>query len=87
VEFNRGNRLTLRATPRHLPVVNELTEIVRSISRRIADVGLGDKQAILDQYADILRLLNRLASTAPEDKALTGDALDVRSRLRGKAAD
>ena len=47
----------------------ELTEIVRSISRRIAEVGLGDKQAILDQYADILRLRNRLASTAPEDKA------------------
>jgi hypothetical protein len=29
--------------------VAELTEIVRSISRRIAEVSLGDKQAILDQ--------------------------------------
>ena len=61
--------------------VDELTEIVRSISRRIAEVGLGDKQAILDQYADILRLRNRLASTAPEDKAWTRDALDVRNRF------
>jgi hypothetical protein len=81
VEFNRGTRLTLRATPRHLPALNELTEIVRSISRRIAEVGLGDKQAILDQYADILRLRNRLASTAPEDKAWTRDALDVSNRF------
>jgi hypothetical protein len=63
--------------------VAELTEIVRSISRRIAEVGLGDKQAILDQYADILRLRSRLASTAPEDKAWTRDALDVRNRLTG----
>jgi hypothetical protein len=44
VEFNRGTRLTLRATPRQLKAVAELTEIVRSISRRIAEVGLGDKQ-------------------------------------------
>jgi uncharacterized protein YPO0396 len=43
VEFNRGTRLTLRATPRQLTAVAELTEIVRSISRRIAKVGLGDK--------------------------------------------
>ena len=38
-------------------------------------MGLGDKQAILDQYADIRRLRNPLASTAPEDKAWTRDAL------------
>jgi len=80
VEFNRGTRLTLRATPRALTAVAELTEIVRSISRRIAEVGLGDKQAIHDQYADILRLGNRLASMAAEDKAWTRDALDVRNR-------
>ena len=65
----------------------ELTEIVRSISRRIAEVGLGDKQAILDQYADILRLRNRLASTAPEDKAWTRDALDVRNRFTFDCAE
>jgi uncharacterized protein YPO0396 len=87
VEFNRGTRLTLRATPRQLPAVAELTEIVRSISRRIAEVALGDKQAILDQYADILRLRNRLASTAPEDKAWTRDALDVRNRFTFDCAE
>lgn len=87
VEFNRGTRLTLRATPRALTAVAELTEIVRSISRRIAEVGLGDKQAILDQYADILRLRNRLASTAPEDKAWTRDALDVRNRFTFDCAE
>ena len=87
VEFNRGTRLTLRATPRALAAVSELTEIVRAISRRIAEVGLGDKQAILDQYADILRLRNRLASTAPEDKAWTRDALDVRNRFTFDCAE
>jgi uncharacterized protein YPO0396 len=88
VEFNRGTRLTLRATPRQLTAVAELTEIVRSISRRIAEAGLGDKQAILDQYADILRLRNRLASTtAPEDKAWTRDALDVRNRFTFDCAE
>ncbi|EID14703.1 cytosolic protein [Mycolicibacterium phlei] len=87
VEFNRGTRLTLRATPRSLTAVAELTEIVRSISRRIAEVGLGDKQAILDQYADILRLRNRLASTNPEDKAWTRDALDVRNRFTFDCAE
>lgn len=87
VEFNRGTRLTLRATPRSLTAVAELTEIVRAISRRIAEVGLGNKQAILDQYADILRLRNRLASTAPEDKAWTRDALDVRNRFTFDCAE
>lgn len=87
VEFNRGTRLTLRANPRSLTAVAELTEIVRAISRRIAEVGLGDKQAILDQYADILRLRNRLASTAPEDKAWTRDALDVRNRFTFDCAE
>ncbi|MGY4708836.1 ATP-binding protein [Mycolicibacterium sp. CBM1] len=87
VEFNNGTRLTLRATPRSLTAVAELTEIVRAISRRIAEVGLGDKQAILDQYADILRLRNRLASTAPEDKAWTRDALDVRNRFTFDCAE
>ncbi|MBS1695054.1 MAG: AAA family ATPase [Actinobacteria bacterium] len=87
VEFNRGTRLTLRATPRSLTAVAELTEIVRAISRRIAEVGLGDKQAILHQYADILRLRNRLASTAPEDKAWTRDALDVRNRFTFDCAE
>ena len=38
-------------------------------------MGPGYKQAILDQYADILRLRNRLVSTAQEDKAWTRDAL------------
>ncbi len=87
VEFNRGTRLTLRATPRSLTAVTELTDVVKSISRRIAEVGLGDKQAILDQYADILRLRNRLASTAPEDKAWTRDALDVRNRFTFDCAE
>ena len=87
VEFNRGTRLTLRATPRSLTAVAELTDIVRSISRRIAEVGLGDKQAILDQYADILRLRNRMASTAPEDRAWTRDALDVRNRFAFDCAE
>ena len=87
VEFNSGTRLTLRATHRSLTPVAELTEIVRAISRRIAEVGLGDKQAILDQYADILRLRNRLASTAPEDKAWTRDALDVRNRFTFDCAE
>lgn len=87
VEFNRGTRLTLRATPRSLTAVTELTEIVRAISRRIAEVGMGDKQSILDQYADILRLRNRLASTAPEDKAWTRDALDVRNRFTFDCAE
>ena len=86
VEFNRGTRLTLRATPRQLPAVAELTEIVRSISRRIAEVGLGDKQAILDQYADILRLRNRLASTRAGgqgvDARRAGRAQPVHVRLR-----
>jgi hypothetical protein len=48
VEFNRGTPLTLRATSRSLAAVAELTEIVRTISRRIVEVGLGDKQAILE---------------------------------------
>jgi uncharacterized protein YPO0396 len=87
VEFNRGTRLTLRATPRSLTAVAELTDIVKAISRRIAEVGLGDKQAILDQYADILLLRNRLASTAPEDKAWTRDALDVRNRFTFDCAE
>jgi uncharacterized protein YPO0396 len=87
VEFNRGTRLTLRATPRSLTAVAELTDIVKAISRRIAEVGLGDKQAILDQYADILRLRNRLSSTAPEDKAWTRDALDVRNRFTFDCAE
>lgn len=87
VEFNRGTRLTLRATPRSLAAVTELTDIVKAISRRIAEVGLGDKKAILDQYADILRLRNRLASTAPEDRAWTRDALDVRNRFTFDCAE
>ena len=87
VEFNRGTRLTLRATPRSLVAVAELTDTVRSISRRIAEVGLGDKKAILDQYADILRLRNRLAGNTPEDRAWTRDALDVRNRFTFDCAE
>ncbi len=87
VEFNRGTRLTLRATPRSLAAVSELTDIVKAISRRIAEVGLGDKKAILDQYADILRLRNRLASNTPEDRAWTRDALDVRNRFAFDCAE
>jgi uncharacterized protein YPO0396 len=87
VEFNRGTRLTLRANPRSLVAVSELTDIVKAISRRIAEVGLGDKKAILDQYADILRLRNRLASAAPEDRAWTRDALDVRNRFTFDCAE
>lgn len=87
VEFNRGTRLTLRANPRSLVAVSELTDIVKAISRRIAEVGLGDKKAILDQYADILRLRNRLASNSPEDRAWTRDALDVRNRFTFDCAE
>ncbi|MGK2869834.1 MAG: ATP-binding protein [Mycobacterium sp.] len=87
VEFNRNTRLTLRATPRSLVAVSELTDIVKAISRRIAEVGLGDKKAILDQYADILRLRNRLAGNTPEDRAWTRDALDVRNRFTFDCAE
>ncbi|AHC23976.1 MULTISPECIES: ATP-binding protein [Mycobacteriaceae] len=87
VEFNRGTRLTLRATPRSLTAVTELTEIVKAISRRIAEVGLGDKKAILEQYADILRLRNRLAGNTPEDRVWTRDALDVRNRFTFDCAE
>lgn len=87
VEFNRNTRLTLRATPRSLAAVSELTDIVKAISRRIAEVGLGDKKAILDQYADILRLRNRLAGNTPEDRAWTRDALDVRNRFTFDCAE
>ncbi|MGK2882408.1 MAG: ATP-binding protein [Mycobacterium sp.] len=87
VEFNRGTRLTLRATTRSLTATAEFADVVKAISRRIAEVGLGDKQAILDQYADILRLRNRLASVAPEDKAWTRDALDVRNRFTFDCAE
>lgn len=87
VEFNRGTRLTLRATPRGLAAVSELTEIVKAISRRVAEVSMGDKKAILEQYADILRLRNRLASTAPEDRNWTRDALDVRNRFTFDCAE
>ena len=87
VEFNRGTRLTLRANPRALVAVSELTDIVKAISRRIAEVGLGDKKAILDQYGDILRLRNRLAGNNPEDRAWTRDALDVRNRFTFDCAE
>ncbi len=87
VEFNRGTRLTLRANPRSMVAVSELTDIVKAISRRIAEVGLGDKKAILDQYADILRLRNRLAGNSPEDRAWTRDALDVRNRFTFDCAE
>ncbi|MBI3225783.1 MAG: AAA family ATPase [Mycolicibacterium cosmeticum] len=87
VEFNRGTRLTLRAIPRSLTAVAELTEIVKAISRRVTEVSMGDKKAILDQYADILRLRNRLASTAPEDRNWTRDALDVRNRFTFDCAE
>ncbi|MGW0162058.1 ATP-binding protein [Mycobacterium sp. NPDC003323] len=87
VEFNRGTRLTLRATPRSLAAVSELTDIVKAISRRIAEVGLGDKKAILEQYADILRLRNRLAGNTPEDRVWTRDALDVRNRFTFDCAE
>lgn len=87
VEFNRGTRLTLRANPRSMAAVSELTDIVKAISRRIAEVGLGDKKAILEQYADILRLRNRLAGNNPEDRAWTRDALDVRNRFTFDCAE
>jgi len=87
VEFNRGTRLTLRANPRSMVAVSELTDIVKAISRRIAEVGLGDKKAILDQYADILRLRNRLAGNNPEDRTWTRDALDVRNRFTFDCAE
>ena len=48
---------------------------------------MGDKKAILDQYADILRLRNRLAGTAPEDRSWTRDALDVRNRFTFDCAE
>ena len=81
VAFNRGTRLRLCPGRKNLAAVSELTERARAISGRTTAVSFGDDQAILDQYADILLLRERLAGATPEDRQWTRDALDVRNRF------
>jgi uncharacterized protein YPO0396 len=81
VDFNRGTRLTLRATEHHVAAVTELKEKVTAISQRIAAVSMGDQQAIVEQYKDILTLRQRLDLSTPESRQWTRDALDVRNRF------
>lgn len=81
VAFNRGTRLRLCPGRKNLAAVSELTERARAISGRTTAVSFGDEQAILDQYADILLLRERLAGATPEDRQWTRDALDVRNRF------
>ncbi|MDL9946210.1 ATP-binding protein [Gordonia sp. ABSL11-1] len=81
VAFNRGTRLRLHPGRKHLAAVTELTEKARQISQRTTAVSFGDEQAILEQYADIILLRERLAGGTPEDRAWTRDALDVRNRF------
>ena len=81
VAFNRGTRLRLHPGRKNLAAVAELTEKAKHISGRAAPVSFGDEQAILEQYADILLLRERLAGATPEDRAWTRDALDVRNRF------
>ncbi|MFZ2238821.1 MAG: ATP-binding protein [Gordonia amarae] len=81
VAFNRGTRLRLQPGRKALPAVAELNDKARQISARTTAVSFGDEQAILEQYADILLLRQRLAGATPEDRAWTRDALDVRNRF------
>lgn len=81
VAFNRGTRLRLCPGRKTLAAVAELTDKARQISSRTAAVGFGDEEAILEQYADILLLRERLAGATPEDRQWTRDALDVRNRF------
>ncbi|NMO00405.1 AAA family ATPase [Gordonia sp. TBRC 11910] len=81
VAFNRGTRLRLVPGRKHLAAVAELTERAKLISARTTAVSFGDEQAILEQYADILLLRERLAGATPEDRSWTRDALDVRNRF------
>ncbi|MGC4932264.1 ATP-binding protein [Gordonia sp. DT30] len=81
VAFNRGTRLRLQPGRRNLGAAAELTEKARLIAQRSTAVAFGDEQAILEQYADILMLRERLAGATPEDRQWTRDALDVRNRF------
>ncbi|NDZ96903.1 AAA family ATPase [Streptomyces sp. SID6673] len=81
VAFNRGTRLRLHPGRKNLAAVADLTEKARQISQRTTAVSFGDEQAILEQYADILLLRERLGGTTPEDRQWTRDALDVRNRF------
>ncbi|AZG44506.1 ATP-binding protein [Gordonia insulae] len=81
VAFNRGTRLRLRPGRKNLSAVADLTEKARLISQRTMAVSFGDEEAILEQYADILLLRERLAGATPEDRQWTRDALDVRNRF------
>ena len=81
VAFNRGTRLRLHPGRKHLAAVADLSERARQISQRTTAVSFGDEQAILEQYADILLLRERLAGVTPEDRQWTRDALDVRNRF------
>lgn len=81
VEFNTGTRLRLRAVDRNLAAVRELNERCAAISQRAAAVAVGDKEAIHDQYRDILELRRLLGSAEPEHRQWTRDALDVRHRF------
>lgn len=81
VAFNRGTRLRLQPGRKNLAAAAELTEKARLIAQRSTAVAFGDEQAILEQYADILLLRDRLAGATPEDRQWTRDALDVRNRF------
>ncbi|HCS58519.1 MAG TPA: nuclease [Gordonia polyisoprenivorans] len=81
VAFNRGTRLRLQPGRKNLGAAAELTEKARQIAGRSTAVAFGDEQAILEQYADILLLRERLAGATPEDRQWTRDALDVRNRF------
>lgn len=81
VAFNRGTRLRLQPGRKALAAAAELTEKARLIAQRSTAVAFGDEQAILEQYADILMLRERLAGGTPEDRQWTRDALDVRNRF------
>jgi len=81
VDFNLGTRLTLHADPKSLTAVSDLNERARRISGRAAAVSTNDRQAIHDQYQDILELRNLLVSDSAEARQWTRDALDVRNRF------
>jgi uncharacterized protein YPO0396 len=81
VEFNRGTRLTLHADIKPLKAVEDFNERVTKIYSRAAMVAAREPQAIVDQYADILRLRQKLGGTQPEDRDWAHDALDVRKRF------
>jgi uncharacterized protein YPO0396 len=81
VEFNTGSRLRLKAPDRNLSAVRELNDRCTRIAQRAAQVAAEDKEAIHEQYKDILELRQLLGSSEPEHRQWTRDALDVRYRF------